>query len=186
MLCPLQLGSVKIIHQVRKCVLCLALEHWANIWSFKLLHVFCHVFCAGSLPTNPKVTSFISALPFLSRLQPYGTEPSQRDKNFSLATPPPISIHLCACITTQVLSPILGWSDSHLFQQLWAHYTQSALLKIGELHWGNIFFFFYSFASKLMRKALKPQLTNDLFLLVVFSLLDTLSWARREKRTRTY
>lgn len=129
---------------------------------------------------------FISAPAFLSRLQPYGTEPRQRDKHLSMTTPPPISIHLCARITPQVLSSILGGSDSHLPQQFWAYHTQSALLKIEEFHWGSrSFFFLIFFAGRLMQKALKPQLTNDLFPLIAFSLSGTLSWARTEKMTRT-
>lgn len=48
-------------------------------------------------------------------------------------------------------------------------------------------FFFCRQAGRLMRKALKSQLTDDLLALTAFSLADTLSRARRgEKKSGTY
>lgn len=108
LLCPLQLGSVELFIR------------WENVfcvWHLNTEQTFGHPNCCMYFavvffvpPTDPPAT-------VLCRLQPYGTEPRQRDKHLSMTTRAPISIYLSACITARVLSPFfrLMW-----FSLAWA------------------------------------------------------------------
>lgn len=76
---PTSIRFCWIIHEVRKCILYLALTHRANIWSTKLQHVLLAPYLCFWSSTDPLVGDFFF-LP--SQIQPYGTKPGHRDKHF--------------------------------------------------------------------------------------------------------
>lgn len=108
-------------------------------------------------PHDPPATLFCFFLPFLSWA--VSSHMAQGPDNVTNIFPWQRWLRFPFTSVRESSPPFLGRSDSHLLEQLWAHYTQSAPRKIEELQLRQQIFF----AGRLMWEALRSQLTNYLF-----------------------
>lgn len=102
---PTSIRFCWIIHQVRKCILYLALTHRANIWSSKLQHLFWHVFFFF-IPWSPGHRHFFSSYQVISsHMAPsQDTVTNIFHDNASMNFHLPVCLYysVCVCVPSQV------------------------------------------------------------------------------------